>query len=439
MPEPLRSSSVSQGSRREFLRTSTAVAGGALLGGLSLARSAHAAGSDLLKVGLIGCGGRGSGAAGNALNADAGAKLYALGDAFEDRLQGSLHGLKQEYGERVDVDSSRQFVGLDAYQKVIDSGVDVVLLATPPHFRPIHLKAAVDAGKQVFCEKPVAVDAPGVRSVLATTEEARKKNLNLVSGLCWRYHRGVKATMQQVLEGAIGQIRAIQETYLTGPLWTRPRQPGDTEMRFQVRNWYYFAWLSGDFNTEQHVHSLDKALWAMGDEPPLRAWGLGGRQVRTDAIFGDIYDHHAVVYEWPGGVRVFSYCRQQAGCYGDVSDHFLGSLGEADIGQHKITGKNPWHFQGDGGNMYDLEHQALFAAIRSGQTINNGLYMARSTMLAILGRMVNYTGRILTWDEALASKQLLAPAAYTWDAEPPTMPGPDGRYPVALPGQTKFA
>jgi predicted dehydrogenase len=438
MPEPVRPGSVSQGNRREFLRSSTAVAGGALLGGLSLARSAHAAGSDVLKIGLIGCGGRGSGAAGNALNADAGANLYALGDAFEDRLQGSLHGLKQQYGQRVDVDASRQFVGLDAYQKVIDSGVDVVLLATPPHFRPIHLKAAVDAGKQVFCEKPVAVDAPGVRSVLATTEEARKKKLNLVSGLCWRYHRGVKETIERVLDGSIGDLRAIQTTYLTGPLWNRPRQPGDSEMRYQVRNWYYFAWLSGDFNTEQHVHSLDKALWAMHDEPPLRAWGLGGRQVRTDAIYGDIYDHHAVVYEWPGGVRVFSYCRQQGGCYSDVSDHFLGSLGEADILKHKITGKTPWHFAGDGGNMYDLEHQALFAAIRSGEPINNGLYMARSTMLAILGRMVNYTGRMLTWDEALASQQLLAPASYTWDAEPPTRPGPDGRYPVAMPGQTKF-
>jgi predicted dehydrogenase len=439
MPEPVRFTSASQGNRREFLRTSTAVAGGALLGGLSLARSAHAAGSDVLKIGLIGCGGRGSGAAGNALNADAGAKLYALGDAFEDRLQGSLHGLKEQYKDRVDVDASRQFVGLDAYQKVIDSGVDVVLLATPPHFRPIHLKAAVEAGKQVFCEKPVAVDAPGVRSVLATAELARKKKLNLVSGLCWRYHRGVKETMQRVLDGAIGNIRAIQETYLTGPLWNRLRKPDDTEMRYQVRNWYYFAWLSGDFNTEQHVHSLDKAMWAMHDQPPAKAWGLGGRQVRTDAALGDIYDHHAVVYEWANGVRVYSYCRQQAGCYSDVSDHFLGSLGEADILKHKITGKNPWHFEGEGGNMYDLEHQALFAAIRSGQPINNGVYMAQSTMLAILGRMVDYTGRTLTWDEALASQQLLAPAAYTWDAEPPTRPDSDGRYPVAMPGQTKFA
>ena len=437
MPKSIQLPSASQGSRRDFLRTSTAVTAGTLLGGLSLARSAHAAGSDLLKVGLIGCGGRGSGAAGNALNADAGTKLFAMGDAFEDRLHGSFNGLKQEYGQRVDVDPSRQFVGLDAYQKVIDC-VDVVVLATPPHFRPIPLKAAIAAGKHVFCEKPVAVDAPGVRSVLATTEEASKKKLNLVSGLCWRYHRGVKETMQRVLDGAVGQIRAMQETYLTGPLWTRPRQAGDTEMRFQVRNWYYFTWLSGDFNTEQHVHSLDKALWAMHDEPPLRAWGLGGRQVRTDPVYGDIYDHHAVVYEWPGGVRAYSYCRQQGGCYSDVSDHFLGSLGEADILQHKITGQNPWHFTGDGGNMYDLEHQALFSAIRAGQTINNGLYMARSTMLAILGRMVNYTGRMLTWDEALASRQLLSPTSYTWDAEPPTRPGPDGKYPVAMPGQTKF-
>lgn len=436
MPKSVESSGA-QPSRRDFLKT-TAVMGGALVGGLSLARSAHAAGSDLLKIGLIGCGGRGSGAAANALNADKNAKLYAMGDAFEDRLTGSLNGLKSQYGERVDVDTSRQFTGFDAYEKVIASGVDVVLLAEPPHFRPIHLKAAIEAGKHVFCEKPVAVDAPGIRSVLESTELAAKKNLNLVSGLCWRYHRGVKETMQRVLDGAIGDVLAIQETYLTGLLWHRGRKPDDTEMRYQLRNWYYFTWLSGDFNTEQHVHSLDKALWVNHDEPPQRAWGLGGRQVRTDPLYGDIYDHHAVVYEWPNGTRAYSYCRQQAGCYGDVSDHFLGTKGHADILKHKIDGANAWKFTGEGGNMYDLEHEALFGAIRSGKTINNGLYMARSTMLAIIGRMVNYTGQALTWEEAMNSKQLLSPSAYTWDAEPPTKPGADGKYPVAMPGATKF-
>jgi len=426
-------------SRRDFLKASSLIAGGALAGGLSIGRAAHAAGSDVLKIGLIGCGGRGTGAAGNALNADPHAKLVAMGDAFADAIERSLGGLKA-YGDRVDVPPERRFVGFDAYQKVIDSGVDVVLLCEPPHFRPRHLKAAIDAGKHVFCEKPVAVDAPGVRSVLATCEEAKKKNLSIVSGLCWRYHNGVKETMKRVLDGAIGRILTIQETYLTGFLWERPRRPEWTEMEFQMRNWYYFTWLSGDHNVEQHVHSLDKALWAMHDEPPIRAWGLGGRQVRVDPKFGDIYDHHAVAYEYPG-VTVYAYTRQQAGAYSDVSDIFVGTQGRANILKHQIDdldGKPIWRFKGEGGNMYDLEHQALFQAIRSGKPINNGLYMARSTMLAILGRMVNYTGKALTWEEATNSKQDLSPKVYAWDAEPPTKPDKNGRYPVAMPGATPF-
>ena len=241
-----------------------------------------------------------------------------------------------QFNDRVAVDAEHCFVGFDAYQKLIDSGVDVVLLATSPHFRPIHLKACVDAGKHVFCEKPVAVDGPGVRSVLATCEEAAAKKLNVVSGLCWRYDYGVRETMKRVLDGAIGDIVAIRETYNTGTLWQRPRQPSWTEMEYQMRNWYYFTWLSGDHNTEQHVHSLDKAAWAMHDEPPLRAWGLGGRQVRTEAIYGDIFDHHAVCYEYANGVQVYSYCRQMAGCSSDVSDLFLGTQGRADILANKI-------------------------------------------------------------------------------------------------------
>lgn len=426
-----------QSSRRDFLKASSALMAGSLAGGLALSRSAHAAGSDVLKVGLIGCGGRGTGAAANALTADPNTKLVAMSDAFEDRLQGSLNSLKKQFADRVTVDPEHSFVGFDGYKKVIEC-CDVVVLAEPPHFRPIHLKAAVDAGKHVFCEKPVAVDAPGVRSVLATCEEAAKKNLSIVSGLCWRYHHGVKATMQRVLDGSIGEIVAMQETYLTGFLWHRGRKPDDTEMKYQMRNWYYFTWLSGDFNTEQHVHSLDKALWAMHDEPPERAWGLGGRQVRIDPMYGDIYDHHAVVYEWPNGVRCYSYCRQQGGCYSDVSDIYLGTKGQANILKFRIDGQSPWRFEGEGGNMYELEHQALFQSIRSGKPINNGRYMAYSTMLAILGRMVNYTGQMLTWQQAINSQQTLSPSAYTWDAEPPTMPGPDGKYPVAMPGVTKF-
>jgi predicted dehydrogenase len=413
-------------------------AAGVLAGGLSIGRSAHAAGNDLLKVGLIGCGGRGTGAAMNALGADKNCKLVAMADAFQDRLQSSLDGIQKQMGAQVDVPADRRFVGLDAGDKLIQSDVDVVLLAEPPHFRPMHLKAAIDAGKHVFAEKPVAVDAPGIRSVLASAEEAKKKNLNLVAGLCWRYDYGVRETMKRVLDGAIGDIKTIQETYLGGTLWQRPRQADWTEMLYQIRNWYYFSWLSGDFNNEQHVHSLDKAVWVMHDQVPTRAWGIGGRQVRTDPKFGDIFDHHAVVYEYPNGVNVYSYCRQTANCYTDVSDIFVGTKGRANILQNKIEGENPWHYSGPKPSMYDVEHQHLFAAIRSGKTINNGVYLARSTMLAILGRMVNYTGQALTWEQAINSQQKLAPATYSFDATPPILPDKDGRYPVAVPGETKL-
>jgi predicted dehydrogenase len=421
--------------RRDFLRT-TAIAAGAATAGLSIGRSAHAAGSDVLKIGLIGCGGRGTGAAADALGADPNTRLVALGDAFADRIRGSLAGLRH-FKERVDVPAERQFVGFDAYQKVIESGVDVVLLCSSPHFRPIHLKAAVEAGKHIFCEKPVAVDGPGVRSVLATSEEAAKKKLNLVSGLCWRYDYGVRETMKRVLDGAIGDILAIQETYNAGTLWLRARRPDWTEMEYQMRNWLYFTWLSGDHNTEQHVHSLDKAGWAMGDEPPVRAWGLGGRQVRVDPAYGDIYDHHAVCYEYAKGVRVFAYCRQMASCYSEVSDIFIGTKGQANILENKITGETNWQYKGPKPSMYSVEHQELFAAIRAGRVINNGLYMARSTMLAILGRMATYSGQAITWDQAINSQISLAPAKYALDADPPTVRGTDGKYPVATPGVTK--
>ena len=439
MPQDAASPTSPRPSRRDFLKTSTVAAAGAVAGGLSIARSAHAAGDDVLRVGLIGCGGRGTGAAVNAMNADPNVKITALADAFEDRLERSLNGLKTRAADRVTADADHCFSGFDGYQKLIDSDVDVVLLATPPHFRPIHLKAAIDAGKHVFCEKPVAVDAPGIRSVLATTEEADRKKLNIVSGLCWRYHLGTQEIMQRVLDGAIGEIVAMQETYNTGFLWHRGRMEDDTEMKFQMRNWYYFTWLSGDHNCEQHVHSLDKASWAMHDQPPARVWGLGGRQVRTDPKFGDIYDHHAVVYEYENGVRLYSYCRQQAGCWSDTTDNFFGTKGRCNVlNSYSIEGKNPWRCEDKGPSMYDLEHQALFAAIRAGTPINNGRYMAVSTMLAIIGRMAEYTGQAITWEQAMNSQQDLSPSSYAWDGVPPTLPAADGRYPVATPGVTKF-
>ena len=424
-------------SRRDFLKTSTALAGTALTGGLAIGRSAHAAGDDVLKVGLIGCGGRGTGAANNALTADKNTKLVAMADVFADKLQGSLAGLRKQFPDRVAVDDDHCFTGFDAYGKLIDSGVDVVILAATPHFRPIHLKACIDAGKHVFCEKPVAIDAPGVRSVLATTEEAKKKKLSIVSGLCWRYHHGVRETMKRIMDGAIGDIITIHETYNTGFVGRQQnREPAWSEMEFQLRNWYFFNWLSGDHNVEQHIHSLDKAAWAMNDEPPVQAWGLGGRQIPKP---GNIFDHHAVVYEYPGGLRVCSYTRQQSGCWNETTDHFFGTKGYADVLKFRIDGENEWRFRGDGGNMYVIEHEELFKSIRSGEPINNGVYMARSTMLAILGRMVNYTGQLITWDQAINSQETLAPKSYSFDVDPPVMPDENGNYPIAMPGVTKFS
>ena len=279
-------------------------------------------------------------------------------------------------------------------------------------------------------------------SVLATCEKAKEKNLSLVSGLCWRYHNGVRETMQRVLDGAIGDIVAMQETYLTGTLWDRPRQPSGPKWSSRCATGTTSPGSRAIFNVEQHVHSLDKAVWAMHDQPPVQAWGLGGRQVRTDAKFGDIYDHHAVVYEYPKRRDRLLLHRQQAGCYSDVSDIFIGTKGRANIlrtSDRRLERQSYLAIQGR--RRQHVRHRAPGAVCLDPQRarlINNGVYMARSTMLAILGRMVDYTGQKLTWDEAIQSKQVLAPKAYAWDAEPPTQPGKDDRYPVAMPGQTRF-
>lgn len=393
----------------------------------------HAAGSDVLRVGLIGCGGRGTGAAAQALKADKNVQLTAMGDAFEDRLLGSLETLtKNEVGDKVNVAPERRFVGFDAYKQVIASGVDVVLLTSPPHFRPLHLKAAIDAGKHVFAEKPVAVDAPGVRSVIATCEEARRKSLSVVSGLCLRYSYGFRETIKRIHDGAIGKVDCLHTNDLRGGIWVKPRQPEWTDMHWQMRNWYYFTWLSGDFNVEQHVHHLDVCSWILG-EYPVRATAHGGRQQRTGEEYGNIYDHFSTVYEYAGGQKVFSYCRQQEKCKNDMSNHALGSLGRAEIDERRleITGPNAWRHEGKDNQFYQTEHDELFAGIRSGQPINNGEYMAKSTLMAILARMAAYTGKTITWDQAFNSTEDLTPPRYEW--------GPIETPKIALPGITPFA
>jgi predicted dehydrogenase len=415
--------------RRTFLETCAATAAAAL----PIARGAHAAGSDVLRVGLVGCGGRGTGAALNALRADAHAKLVALADVFAEPIPKCLAQLTKAHPTQVAVKPDHQFSGWDAYRQLIDC-VDVVLLATPAHFHPLHLQAAVAAGRHVFVEKPHGVDPVQVRMVQAACDEARRKNLCVVSGLCWRYHPAARETMQRVLDGAIGQVLAVQETYMTGFSWTRPRQPGDTEMKYQMRNWYNFTWLSGDLPGLTLIHSLDKGSWALGDVPPERVWGLGGRQVRVGREYGDVYDHHALVYEYASGARMYAYVRQHGGCFNSVDDLILGTRGRCEPQRGRITGASNWQYRGPQRAMHDEEHVALFRAIRSGRPLNNGNYMATSTMLAVMARMATWSGQAISWEQAMKSQQRLAPAAYTWDTAPPVLPDVHGNYPIAMPG-----
>jgi predicted dehydrogenase len=427
-----------QPSRRDFLRQSSAGVGAAVASTLAVARGAHAAGSDVLKVALIGCGPRGAGAAVNALNADKNAKLWALADLVPDNIAASRKNLRDAKGDQVDVSDDRCFTGFDAYKRVLESGVDVVLLALPTFFHPPYLKACVEAGKHVFCEKTHAVDAPGVHLVLAAYEEAKKKNLSIVSGLAWRYDTGVRETMKRVHDGAIGDIVAIQEMCNTGGLRCRVRQPGWTEMQYQIQDWFNFFWLSADLPGLNLVHDLDKGAWAMRDEPPLRCWGSGGRQTRVGPQFGDVWDHHAAVFEYAGGARMFAYCRQQDGCISEVSDRFFGTKGRCDLLANRIDGEKPWRYTGPACNRFDLEHVALFSAIRNGKPINNGLYMARSSMTAIMTTWACYTGEVITWQQAMNSKHVVAPKTLAVDADPPTKPDAHGNYPLPVPGVTKY-
>lgn len=431
--------SVTACTRREFVKASAAAALAAPAAFSLVAPRAYAAGSDTLKVGLVGCGGRGTGAALQALRADPGVVLWAMGDVFADRLASSLAGLRGELGAdaamRADVPEDRRYVGFDAYERVIASGVDVVLLTTPPHFRPMHLAAAVAAGKHVFCEKPVAVDAPGVRSVLASAAEARRKGLALMSGFCWRYREPERETYRRLHEGAIGDIVTVHTTYHTGTLGKRPRQPGWTDMEFQLRNWWHFAWLSGDHIVEQACHSIDKIAWAMNGRLPVRATALGGRQARTGPESGHVYDHFAVVYEYDDGVRCFHTTRQIDGCPHDNSDYIYGTKGSCVVNgwvpTHVIrTADGEWRYSGPIGDMYQNEHNELFASIRAGTPVNDGEWMTHSTLMAIQGRMAAYTGQTVTWEQALNSTEDLSPPAYEF--------GPMLVAPVAIPGQTKL-
>ncbi len=426
-------------SRRDVLKMAGVALAGSTLPTFAILnpnRAFAGVNADTLKVGLIGCGGRGSGAANQALKADPNVVLWAMGDIFKDKMDASLENLTKVHGPKVKVDEGRKFIGFDAFKKVLDSGVDVVLLATPPHFRPEHLTAAINAGKHVFCEKPVAVDAPGVRKVLDAAKLAKQKNVSLMSGFCWRYHEPKRASFARILDGAVGDITAIYNTYDTGTLWSFPRVSGWTDAEYVLRNWTYYTWLAGDHIVEQAVHSIDMMAWAMGGKLPVSVVGTGGRQVRTDSLFGNIFDHFSVVYDYDNGVKGFHHSRQQANCENSYLVQTLGTKGSAMVNcarnVHEITGANPWKYEGAQNDMYQTEHNELFASIRSGKLINDGEFMAHSTLTAIMGRMAAYTGKRITWDEALNSTEKLGPDTYSFDMKPPVVE-------VAKPGITAFS
>ena len=421
--------------RRTFLQASAAAAGTALL-----PTAVHAGGSDTFKVALIGCGGRGTGAAANALRADPAVKLWAACDIFPDRIEpapGQHPGRRrgQAWRPGPTCRPSGRFSGFDGYKQAVDSGADMVILATSPGFRPIHFAYAVEKSKHVFMEKPHAVDAAGARSVIATAKRAEEKKLGVCAGFTYRYDAAKRAVVGRIHDGAIGDVLALHTTFLTGDIWHRGNRPEWSEMEKQVRNWYYYTWLSGDFIVEQAIHNVDKACWIMNDQLPVAATGMGGREVRTDPKYGNIWDHFTVVYEYATGAKVFLQCRQTSNCQSGQLDQVFGSRGQSQVsakGGPTVTpaGGATWTYPGPNPDPYDTEHAELIASIRAGKPLNDAVRSAHSTLMAILGREAAYTGQRVTWKQILESKQQLVPTEFAWGANP--VP------PVAVPGKTKF-
>jgi len=430
---------MSASNRRQFMQQSGLLAGASMLGaqpGLA-SRAARAGREDELRIALIGCGGRGTGAASQALSTAGPVRLVAVADAFADRMGGCLEHLNKAHPDRVDVPAERQFVGFDAFRKAIDCDVDVVVMATPPGFRPMHFAYAVEKGRHVFMEKPVAVDGPGIRQVLKSAELAKQKNLKVGVGLQRHHEAKYLDTMAAVKDGMIGDLRLLRCYWNSAGVWVRPRAAGQTEMEYQMRNWYYFNWLCGDHIVEQHIHNLDVCNWVTG-EYPAKAQGQGGRQVRNGIDHGEIFDHHMVEYTYPSGVTMLSSCRHIPKTWSSVSEHATGTEGNVEFSRGMITrfDGDKWRFRAENPNPYQVEHDVLFAAIRADQAHNEADNGAKSTLTSIMGRMATYSGQMVTWEQALNSELALVPSSYDWEGAPPSLPDADGRYPIAMPGST---
>jgi predicted dehydrogenase len=438
------SNSANRPSRRTFLKTSAAGVSTIALGEMALPRSVHAAGSDVIKIGMIGCGSRCPGAAVQAMNCDPGVRLVAMTDVFADRVQSRRKMLKGQKPEQVQVDDAHCFSGLDGYRQVIDA-CDVVLIACAAKFHPMYMQAAIEAGKHVFVEKPHAIDPAGIHVVVAACELAKKKGLSVMSGLHSRHQPGYQETIKRIHDGAIGDIVAIEENFLRGPYGLYPRLPQyTTEVAYQLANQYHFTWLSGDDVTQSLVHNVDRATWAMKGQVPVKAHGLGGRSSSFgNEIYGDVFDHHSVVYQYANGVRMYAFCRTVLGCYNEYSSIILGTKGRCNLMGCRIEGATNWHYAKRGDpDGHQVEHNVLFQAIRSGKPVNCGDYMTASTMIAVMGQITCYSGKEVTWDQAMKSPFVFAPKPeeVRLDMPPPVkFDKAAGDYPVvARPGITKI-
>jgi len=434
----MNSESNSTVSRRSFLKSSAAAASVAGLATLDISRFAHAAGSDTIRVGMIGCGGRNAGAAAQALTADKGARLVAACDIFMDRIQGKLAEIKKSRPDQVAVEAGSCFTGLDGYKHVIEAS-DVVLIANAAKFHPLHAHAAIQAGKHVFVEKPHGIDPAGARLMQQTCDLAKEKKLSILSGLHSRHHAGYIETVQRIHDGAIGDIVSIEENFLRAPYGITQRKPEFSELEWQFSTQYHFRWLSGDDVVQSLVHNLDRASWALGNKVPIKCHGLGGRSTMTDAVYGDVFDHHSVIYEFENNVRAYAFCRTTTGCYDEYSSLVFGTKGKASIMGCRIWGEKPWRWQGQC-DPYQVEHDKLFAGIRSGNPINCGDYMARSTMITVMGQLSCYTGKEVTWEQVNKSNFYYVPRPEDCrdGMEPPVKPDASGSYPTAKPGRTVF-
>jgi myo-inositol 2-dehydrogenase / D-chiro-inositol 1-dehydrogenase len=417
--------------RRTLIKASAATAASAMV--LSNLHASSAKRLDPIKVGLVGCGGRGTGAAQNALDADAGVVITAMGDCLKDRFDSSYDELKKSHGDRIQVSKDHQFIGFDAIDKVLAADIDVILLATPPHWRPMQIAKSIAAGKHTFAEKPMGVDAPGVRSIMESSKLAKQKKLSLMSGFCWRSSLPERAIYERIHDGAIGAIRTVYATYNGSPNAFVDRKPAMSDMEWQIRNWYHYLWLGGDHIVEQACHSVDKLNWAMNNEVPLRCWAIGGRQQRSNEHPGNIYDHFSVTYEYKDNRRAFLMARQWEGCANDNTDWVYGEKGIARINgwgpEHWIKGEKDWRYEGETKDMYTHEHEEFFAGIRSGKPRFDGDWMSQSTLMAIMGRMAAYTGKMVSWEEALNSQERYGPTEYAM--------GPVETTPVPRPGKPK--